>query len=152
MKRANYNSKLAQYQCLQGISKTMNSLIKPELTGSKGNRALGTIINYPTEPLTLTSNTVLLIPNYVTQPLVTTKISTTSEIRVFLRYRSLKANTALKSPKYGRTLKPVATAAISTVFSVNPLSRTNCRIRRTFMPRPAKKSGNEEHNSINHTL
>ena len=57
----------------------------------------------------------------------------------FLRYRSIKAIQALKSPKYGRTLKSVATAAISTVSSVNPLSRTNCRIRRTFMPRPTKK-------------
>ena len=109
----------------------MTTLIILVLTGSKGNRAIGTILNYPTEPLTVTFSTVLLILTYVTQPLVNTKISTSSEIRVFLRYRSIKETLALKSPRIRRTLKPVATTAFFAVFSANPLSLSNCRTRRT---------------------
>ena len=62
-----------------------------------------------------------------------------SEIRV-LRYRSIKWFTALKSPRIRRTLKPVATATFYTVFSVNPLSLSNCRTHRTSTQSLANKT------------
>ena len=99
---------------------------------------LGTYTVNITQPPIQPSN-VGTLPHIYTQPLITIKNPNLSVIRVFLRYRSLKANTALKSPKYGRTLKLVATASFSILFSVNTLSRINCKIRRTFMPRLSKK-------------
>ena len=56
-----------------------------------------------------------------------------------LWYRSIKWSLALKSPEIRRTLKPVATAAVCAVFSVNPLSLSNCRTCRTTTPQLAIK-------------
>ena len=89
---------------------------------------IGTYYYTPTQPICRLYNAGTS-KRYITQPLF---IPTTSEIRV-LRYRAIKAIWALRSPKYGRTLKAVATAAVLAVFSVNPLSRTNCRTCRTCM-------------------
>ena len=98
---------------------------------------IGTYYTPPTQPII-----TLHITNYITQPLIITKISTTSEIRVFLRYRSIKANLALKSPEIRRTLKPVATASLFIVFSVNPHSHSNCRTCRTSPPLTFKANPN----------
>ena len=109
--------------------------VQLKLTVSRPSRALstGTYTSLYTQPLILTSIVGTIYKNNSKPLHIYMRSSAKSQIRVFLRYRSIKAIRALKSPKYGRTLKLVATTATSTVFSVNPLSRTNCRRRRTFM-------------------
>ena len=112
-----------------------------KLTGSQKPQdimALGTIHTLLMQPLILPTNGGTLYISF-TQPLINNKIPLPLQIRVFLRYRSIKANQALKSPRIRRILKPVATATIFTVFSVNPLSLSNCRTRRTSTPHLALK-------------
>ena len=148
LEQATYPNLLYQYSCILYISlksiphkanasgrRSIGGKFKPILkqynSSTHAPRGVGTFYNTTTQPLLaqyIGNNRI-----YITQPLISKKISTTSEMQVFLRYRSIKANTALKSPKYGRTLKLVANPSISQVFSVNPLSRTNCRGRRTFL-------------------
>ena len=88
------------------INTLIDRLPKPTVNGS-----IGTNYSLLTQPLVLLNN-VGTITEYVTQPLINTKKPTTSVIRVLLRYRSIKAISALKSPilqVIRRFLKPVAT-------------------------------------------
>ena len=87
---------------------------------------LGTYAVTKKQPLIKPSN-VGTLPHGYTHPLINIKNSNLSVIRVFLRYRSIKVNQALKSPKIRRPLKPVATSSVSAVLLANPLSRSNCR-------------------------
>ena len=110
----------------------MNTLyihVLSKLTGSLMQSAplsLGTSDILITQPLLPTPNTGT-ISNYLTQPLYNTlHVALKSEIRVFLRYRSSLAKSALNSPilqVIRRTLKTVAT---NTFFLVNPHSLRNC--------------------------
>ena len=59
---------------------------------------IGTNYNLLTQPLVMLDNVGTILV-YVTQPQISTIISTSSVIRVFLRYRAIKAISALKSPK-----------------------------------------------------
>ena len=115
------------------------------------NSSIGTYKYTPTQPILMLYNLGTISVN-LTQPLINIKITTTSEIRVFLRYRAIKAILALKSPKLQeirRTLKAVATAIIYIVFSANPPSLLNCRTRRTFLPSVAFKTKFNESLKIN---
>ena len=90
-------------------------LVPSKLTGRLPKHTvklmLGTYYNTPMQPL-VTLYIIGIILVYFTQPLINSNISTLSEIRVFLRYRSPLLNPALKSPilqVIRRTLKLVAT-------------------------------------------
>ena len=82
-----------------------------------------------TGPHTATNNTPF------TQPLIRTRYTPTPILRkyaYFLRYRSIKAKTALKSPNPQVTRRTLKSVATNTVFSVSTHSYTNCHRRRTF--------------------
>ena len=111
-----------------------------KLTGRLPRQAtkvtVGTNYNPPTQPLP-TLYIIGTIIVYPTQPLISTKLSTSSEIRVFLRYRAIKAISALKSPILQVIFRFLESVATNTHFSVNPHAYSNCRIRRT-LPNPDK--------------
>ena len=116
----------------------MNSLpscalnkLTSRLVKQRENDSIGTFDNPPAQPPLLQYIPGTIINN-LTQPLINSKISTTSEIRVFLRYRSIKAILALKSPILQGIRRFLESVATNTHFSVNPHSNPNCHRRRTF--------------------